>query len=65
MICCCGAKPEAYQDLLDKQVGWMRDRLGMDTHGLMAGSLAGKDAARNRPELLAAATAEGAWLVQG
>jgi multimeric flavodoxin WrbA len=63
MICTCGAKPEAYQDLLDKQVGWMRDRLGMVTHGLMAGSMAGKDAASSRADLVAAARREGAWLV--
>ncbi len=64
MICTCGAKAESYQELLDKQVAWMT-RLGMDTRGLMAGSMSGKDAARSRAELAAAADDLGAWLARG
>lgn len=65
MICTCGATPEAYQGLLDTQVGWMRDRLGMDTHGLIAGSMAGKATASYRADLAEAARREGDWLVKG
>jgi multimeric flavodoxin WrbA len=59
MICTCGAKAESYQDLLDRQVAWMKDRLSMDARGLMAASLSGPGAAAARPELVEQARAEG------
>lgn len=63
-ICTCGAKAESYQDLLDKQVAWMR-RLGMETKALMAASMSGKDAASGNAALKAEANAIGTWLASG
>lgn len=66
MACTCGAGAESYQALLDKQVSWMSDRLGMETRGLMAASLSGKDAAAaGRAELMSEAREMGLWLAQG
>jgi multimeric flavodoxin WrbA len=65
MVCTCGADAESYQGLLDKQVSWMTDRLGLDTRGLMAANLSGKDAAAGRVELVSKAREIGAWLAQG
>jgi multimeric flavodoxin WrbA len=64
MICTCGAQTSSYQDLLDRQVAWMR-RIGMDAQGLMAAGLSGKDAARGRAELGEQARSLGPWLAGG
>lgn len=64
MICACGAQASSYQDLLDRQVAWMR-RIGMDARGLMAAGLSGKGAAKSRPELGVRAQVEGRWLAGG
>lgn len=65
MVCTCGAGAASYQELLDKQVSWMGDRLGMDARGLMAASLSGKDAASRQPELVSEARRLGTWLATG